>query len=194
MPSITRGTHTDYLPQAELSMRVAKHRAMRRITPLLWFEGLAEEAAQFYVSIFKDSKIDNVSHFEEGGPGKPGSAMMVEFTLEGQEFMALNGGGSAEGDSVPGMPRGSIALFITCETQAEVDHLWDALGSGGEIIQCGWLKDKYGFTWNIVPKGLAELLADPDREKAQRAMQAMLAMKKLDINELRRAFEGSAVG
>jgi predicted 3-demethylubiquinone-9 3-methyltransferase (glyoxalase superfamily) len=170
---------------------VAKQRVMQRITPLLWFEGLAEEAAQFYVSIFKDSKIDNVSRYEEGGPGKPGSAMMVEFTLQGQDFMALNGGGTqGDRDGAPAMPRGSIALFITCETQAEVDRLWDALGDGGEMIQCGWLKDKYGFAWNIVPQGLAELLGSPDREKAQRAMQAMLQMKKLDINELRRAFEG----
>jgi predicted 3-demethylubiquinone-9 3-methyltransferase (glyoxalase superfamily) len=163
---------------------------MQKITPLLWFEGLAEEGAEFYVSIFKDSKIDNVSRYEEGGPGKPGSAMMVEFALEGQDFMALNGGGEGEADDVPTMPRGSIALFITCETQEEVDRLWDALGDGGEILQCGWLKDKYGFAWNIVPQGLAELLGDPDREKAQRAMQAMLAMKKLDINALRRAFDG----
>ncbi|MGB8909076.1 MAG: VOC family protein [Candidatus Cybelea sp.] len=163
---------------------------MQKITPLLWFEGLAEEATKFYVSIFNDSKIDNVSRYEEGGPGKPGSAMMVEFTLQGQDFMALNGGtGEAEADHVPTMPRGSIALFITCETQAEVDRLWDALGEGGEILQCGWLKDKYGFAWNIVPRGLAELLGNPDREKAQRAMQAMLAMKKLDINALRRAFD-----
>lgn len=165
---------------------------MQKITPLLWFGGLAEEAAEFYVSIFKDSKIDNVSRYEEGGPGESGSAMMVEFTLQGQDFMALNGGGSEDqAAGAPTMPRGSIALFITCETQAEVDRLWDSLGEGGEILQCGWLKDKYGFTWNIVPQGLAELLGAPDREKAQRAMQAMLAMKKLDINELRRAFDGA---
>jgi predicted 3-demethylubiquinone-9 3-methyltransferase (glyoxalase superfamily) len=167
---------------------------MQKITPLLWFEGLAEEAAQFYVSIFENSKVDNVSRYEEGGPGKPGSAMMVEFTLQGQDFMALNGGGTEGGrDDATGMPRGSIALFITCETQTEVDRLWDALGDGGEIIQCGWLKDRYGFTWNIVPLGLAELLGNPDREKAQRAMQAMLQMKKLDINALRRAFDGAPV-
>ncbi|MGA8099220.1 MAG: VOC family protein [Candidatus Cybelea sp.] len=165
---------------------------MQKITPLLWFEGLAEEAAEFYVSIFKDSKIDNVSRYEEGGPGEPGSAMMIEFTLQGQDFMALNGGGSeGQAADAPTMPRGSIALFITCETQAEVDRLWDSLGEGGEILQCGWLKDKYGFAWNIVPQGLAELLGAPDHEKAQRAMQAMLAMKKLDINVLRRAFDGA---
>jgi predicted 3-demethylubiquinone-9 3-methyltransferase (glyoxalase superfamily) len=165
---------------------------VQKITPLLWFEDLAEEAAQFYVSIFKDSKIDNVSRYGEAGPGQPGTAMMVEFTLEGQDFMALNGGrNESEADGTPTIPRGSIALFITCETQAEVDRLWDALGEGGEILQCGWLKDKYGFAWNIVPQGLGDLLGDPDRERAQRAMEAMLQMKKLDINELRRAFEGS---
>jgi predicted 3-demethylubiquinone-9 3-methyltransferase (glyoxalase superfamily) len=164
---------------------------MQKIAPLLWFGGLAEEAAQFYVSIFKDSKIDNVSRYEEGGPGEPGSAMMVEFTLQGQDFMALNGGSQGQADDAPTMSRGSIALFITCETQAEVDRLWDSLGEGGEILQCGWLKDKYGFTWNIVPQGLAELLGAPDRTKAQRALHAMLAMKKLDINALRRAFDGA---
>jgi predicted 3-demethylubiquinone-9 3-methyltransferase (glyoxalase superfamily) len=178
--------------QAEAETRAAKHSAMQKITPLLWFEGLAEEAAEFYVSIFKNSKIDNVSRYEDAGPGQQGSAMMVEFTLQGQDFMALNGGRSdGEADGAEGIARGSIALFITCETQAEVDRLWDALGEGGEILQCGWLKDRYGFSWNIVPQGLAELLGSPDREKAQRAMQAMLAMKKLDINALRRAFDGA---
>lgn len=161
---------------------------MQKITPLLWFGTQAEEAARFYVSIFKDSKIDEISRFGEAGPGDSGSAMMVEFQLEGQDFMALNGGSSedaAEADS--SLPRGAIALFVSCETQAEVDRLWDALSDGGEIMQCGWLKDRYGFAWNIVPSGLAELLGDPDREKAQRAM---LEMKKLDIDELRRAAEG----
>jgi predicted 3-demethylubiquinone-9 3-methyltransferase (glyoxalase superfamily) len=159
------------------------------ITPLLWFNGQAEEAAKFYVSIFPDSKIDNVSHYGDAGPGKPGSAMMVEFTLGGQEFMALNGGDSQD-DSSPPLMRGSVALFVDCETQAEVDRLWERLSEGGEIVQCGWLRDKYGFSWNIVPKGLAELFGDPDREKADRAMRAMLNMKKLDIDELRRAFDG----
>lgn len=188
---LARGSHP--LPlRAEAQTRAAKHSAMQKITPLLWFEGLAEEAAEFYVSIFKDSKIDNVSRYEDAGTGEQGSAMMVEFTLQGQDFMALNGGRSdGEADGAEGIARGSIALFITCETQAEVDRLWDALREGGEILQCGWLKDRYGFSWNIVPQGLADLLGNPDREKAQRAMQAMLAMKKLDINALRRAFDGA---
>jgi predicted 3-demethylubiquinone-9 3-methyltransferase (glyoxalase superfamily) len=166
---------------------------MQKITPLLWFEGLAEEAAEFYVSIFKDSKIGNVSRYGETGPGAPGSAMMVDFQLDGQHFMALNGGREdGETDGTATLPRGAIALFVTCETQEEVDRLWDALGDGGEIIRCGWLKDKYGFAWNVVPQGLAELLGSSNREKSQRALQAMLQMKKLDINELRRAFDGAA--
>jgi predicted 3-demethylubiquinone-9 3-methyltransferase (glyoxalase superfamily) len=166
---------------------------MQTITPLLWFEGLAEEAAQFYVSIFKDSGIENVSRFGEAGPGEAGSAMMVEFRLAGQDFMALNSGrsnGDVEG-SAAGVP-GAIALFVNCETQDEVDRLWRRLGEGGEILQCGWLKDKYGFAWNIVPQGLAELIGSSDRDKADRAMQAMLRMEKLDINELRAAYEGRA--
>jgi predicted 3-demethylubiquinone-9 3-methyltransferase (glyoxalase superfamily) len=163
---------------------------MQTITPLLWFEGLAEEAARFYVSIFKDSKIENVSRYRDLGPGEPGSAMMVEFRLQGQDFMALNGGASETQGNGATIPRGGIALFVSCETQSEVDRLWEKLGEGGEILQCGWLKDKYGFAWNIVPQGLAELLGSSDRDKADRAMQAMLQMKKLDINELRAAYEG----
>jgi predicted 3-demethylubiquinone-9 3-methyltransferase (glyoxalase superfamily) len=166
---------------------------MPQITPLLWFGGEAEEAVNFYVSIFRDSKIDNVSRYDEDGPGRPGSAMMIEFQLNGQDFMALNGGGSdAASPTGSELPRGGIALFVNCETQSEVDRLWGRLAEGGEIIQCGWLKDRYGFAWNIVPDGLVELLGDPDREKAQRAFRAMLQMKKLDIDELRRAFDGAA--
>ncbi len=165
---------------------------MQTITPLLWFaDGRAEEAANFYVSIFRNSKIDEISRYGEGGPGESGSAMMVEFALEGQDFMALNGGengGDSEADS--SLPRGAIALFVSCETQAELDRLWARLGEGGEILQCGWLKDRYGFAWNLVPQGLGELLGNPDPEKKQRAMRAMLQMKKLDIDELRRAAAG----
>jgi predicted 3-demethylubiquinone-9 3-methyltransferase (glyoxalase superfamily) len=166
---------------------------MQTITPLLWFEGRAEEAARFYVSIFKDSAIGNVSRFGEAGPGDTGSVMLVEFRLAGQEFMALNSGSNdVEAAGTAAIAPGAIALFVSCETQAEVDRLWERLGEGGEIIQCGWLKDKYGFAWNIVPQGLADLLGSPDREKADRAMLAMLQMKKLDINELRAAYEGKA--
>jgi predicted 3-demethylubiquinone-9 3-methyltransferase (glyoxalase superfamily) len=161
---------------------------MQKITPFLWFNDKAEEAANFYVSIFNDSKIDNISRYGEAGPGPAGSAMVVEFQLEGQEFMALNGGptGSAISELYPG----AIALFVSCETQAEVDRLWDKLAEGGENLQCGWVRDKYGFSWNIVPQGLSDLLGGEDPEKSQRAMKAMLQMEKLDIDELRRAYEG----
>jgi predicted 3-demethylubiquinone-9 3-methyltransferase (glyoxalase superfamily) len=161
------------------------------ITPLLWFNGEAEEAVRFYVSVFPDSKIDNISRYGEAGPGEEGAAMMLEFRLQGKDYMALNGG-SRDGDQVSGsdVPQGAIALFVTCPTQAEVDRLWECLGEGGEYLPCGWLRDRYGFAWNIVPGGLGELLGNADREKAERAMRAMLQMSKLDINELRRAFDG----
>jgi predicted 3-demethylubiquinone-9 3-methyltransferase (glyoxalase superfamily) len=162
----------------------------QKITPFLWFEGEAEEAAKFYVSIFKNSKIDNVTHYGEAGPLPEGTAMTVEFTLEGQEFMALNGGSAAPPIAGGNIPKGAIALFVTCETQNEVDLLWDALSKGGKEIQCGWLTDKYGVTWNIVPKGLGDLLHGDDAEGSQRAMKAMLQMVKLDINALRRAYDG----
>jgi len=155
---------------------------MQKIVPFLWFENKAEEAADFYVSIFKDARIENVSRYGDAGPLPSGTVMVVEFQLEGQEFMALNGGQPAE-------PSQAIALFVNCETQSEVDRLWDKLSEGGEKLQCGWLRDKYGFSWNIVPAGLSELLGSGDRPKAQNAMKAMLQMEKLDIDALRRAYE-----
>ena len=158
---------------------------MPQIIPYLWFNGEAEEAANFYVSTFKNSKIDNVSRYSESGPGPAGSAMVVEFQLDGQDLMALNGG---ERGKVDGMP--PVSLFVSCKTQSEVDALWDKLAEGGQIQQCGWLVDKFGVPWNIVPEGLGELLGSDDRERSQRAMRAMLQMEKLDINELRRAYEG----
>ncbi|HEV3155754.1 MAG TPA: VOC family protein [Candidatus Baltobacteraceae bacterium] len=161
---------------------------MQKIAPFLWFKDKAEEAANFYVSIFKDSKIDSVSRYGDAGPGPAGSAMVVDFQLEGQDFMALNGGETENAASGPAP--GAIALFVNCETQAEVDRLWEKLSEGGEKMQCGWVKDKYGFVWNIVPVGLSEYLHGDDPIKAQRAMRAMLQMKKLDINELKRAYEG----
>lgn len=160
---------------------------MQKIVPFLWFENQAEEAATFYVSIFKNSKIDNVSYYGEAGPLPSGTAMVVEFTLEGQEFMALNGGAPP----YSGEQMAPISLFVSCESQAELDRLWDELAEGGEIIQCGWLTDKYGFAWNIVPQGLGELLGSDDRKKANAAMQAMLKMVKLDIDELRRAYDAA---
>jgi len=157
---------------------------MQKIVPFMWFDDNAEEAANFYVSIFKNSKIEDVSRYGEAGPGPAGAVMLVEFQLDGQDFMAINGGDS------PGSASSGIALFVNCETQDEVDRLWDKLSEGGEKGQCGWLKDRFGYSWNIVPQGLGELIGSDDREKAQRAMKAMLQMKKLDINELRRAYDG----
>ena len=162
---------------------------MQKITPFLWFNDQAEEAANYYVSIFKDSKIDNVSRYGQGGPGPKGAAMVVEFQLEGQEFMALNGFGDS--DKASSLEVGSIALFVNCETQGEVDQLWDKLSEGGEKLPCGWVRDKFGFSWNIVPVGLTDVIGGPDPEKSQRAMQAMLQMEKLDIDELRRAYAGT---
>lgn len=159
---------------------------MQRIVPFLWFDDKAEEAANFYVSIFKNSKIDNVSRYGDAGPGPSGAAMVVEFQLEGQEFMGLNGFQPRE--TLP--ETGGIALFVNCETQAEVDDLWEKLSQGGEKLQCGWLRDKYGFSWNIVPEGLSDVLGGPDPVKSQRAMKAMLQMEKLDIDALRRAYDG----
>ncbi|MBD5657196.1 MAG: VOC family protein [Candidatus Eremiobacteraeota bacterium] len=159
---------------------------MSQIIPYLWFENQAEEAANFYVSVFKDSHIDNISRYGEAGPGPDGSAMVVEFQLNGQDIMALNG-------TVPTGLQGQapIAMFVSCDTQDEVDALWDKLSAGGFPLQCGWLKDKYGIPWNIVPQGLGELVGSEDRDRAQRAMQRMLEMNKLDINELRRAYDGA---
>jgi predicted 3-demethylubiquinone-9 3-methyltransferase (glyoxalase superfamily) len=162
---------------------------MPDITPLLWFEGAAEEAAQFYVSIFKNSKITNVSRYGEAGPGPEGAAMMVEFTLDGHDVMALNAPSpEPKPRNDDDFAQGKVALFITCETQAVVDDLWDKLSDGGKQLPCGWVQDKFGFAWNIVPEGLPSVLSGPDEERSQRAMQAMLQMQKLDIDELRRVY------
>jgi predicted 3-demethylubiquinone-9 3-methyltransferase (glyoxalase superfamily) len=166
-------------------------RTEQKITPLLWFRDEAEEAVDFYVSIFNDSRVDNVSRFGEAGPGPKGTPMMIEFTLEGQEFMALNGGSATDLPETDVPPRGGMALFVTCETQTELDKLWDRLAEGGEILQCGWLRDKFGFAWNIVPKGLAEYIGDDDPQRRERAMNALLQMKKLDIDAIRAAAEGA---
>ena len=155
---------------------------MQKITPFLWFNDQAEEAMNFYTSIFKKSKIGSVSRYGEGGPGQPGSVMSATFELDGQEFMALNGGPLFTFTE-------AISFFVNCETQAEVDELWEKLTEGGEESQCGWLKDKFGLSWQIVPSVLGELLNDPDAEKAGRVMNAMLQMKKIDIAGLRAAYE-----
>ena len=155
---------------------------MRKVTPFLWFDNQAEEAMNFYVSLFKNSKILSVSRYGEGGPGPQGTVMTGTFQLDGQEFMALNGGPYFKFTE-------AISLFVNCETQEEVDELWEKLSDGGEISQCGWLKDRYGLSWQIVPTALGEMLGDPDPKKAQSVMQAMLQMTKIDIAALRRTFE-----
>ena len=154
---------------------------MQKISPFLWFDSNAEEAANFYVSIFKDSKILKIARYGEAGPGPAGSVMVVNFQIEGQDFIALNGGPLFKFTE-------AISFVINCQTQEEVDHYWNRLtAGGGQESQCGWLKDKYGLSWQVTPTILGELLADKDQKKAQRVMQAMLQMKKIDIAALKRA-------
>ncbi len=148
---------------------------MQKITPFLWFDNQVEEAMKFYVSIFKDAKILSAT------PGPDGKIMMGSFQIEGQEFMALNGGPMYKFTE-------AISLFVNCETQAEVDTLWEKLSAGGETSQCGWLKDKYGLSWQIIPHQLGELMSDKDPQKAGRVMQAMLKMTKIDIAQLQAAY------
>ena len=155
---------------------------MQKITPFLWFDQNAEEAIHFYTSIFKNSKLGEISRYGEGSPGVPGTFMTGTFHLNGQEFMALNGG-----PVFTFTP--AISFFINCETQAEVDELWEKLSAGGEKGQCGWLKDKFGLSWQVVPTRLSELLNDPDPEKSKRVMQAMLQMSKIEIELLQKAYE-----
>jgi predicted 3-demethylubiquinone-9 3-methyltransferase (glyoxalase superfamily) len=161
---------------------------MPSITPFLWFSDRAEEAAQFYVSVFKNSRITDVSRYGEAGPGPKGSVMTIDFELDGQPFMAIN---APTGDSeVPSdnFSQGKVALFVSCKTQAECDELWDKLADGGKQLPCGWVADRYGFAWNLVPEGLRDVLGGDDEERSQRAMRAMLGMEKLDIEELRRVY------
>jgi predicted 3-demethylubiquinone-9 3-methyltransferase (glyoxalase superfamily) len=160
---------------------------MQKITPMLWFDDQAEEAAKLYTSLFDDAEILNVSRYGEAGPGEPGSVMTVEFELEGQKFVGLNGGPAHYGFTE------AVSFVVNCETQEEVDKFWDALTDGGEEGPCGWLKDRFGLSWQITPTALPRLLTDPDREKANRAMNAMMGMKKLDIAALERAAAGDEV-
>jgi predicted 3-demethylubiquinone-9 3-methyltransferase (glyoxalase superfamily) len=156
----------------------------QKITTFLWYDDQAEEAAKFYTSLFKNSKITNVARYSEAGPGKPGSVMTVVFELEGQEFIALNGGPEFQFTE-------AISLMVECEDQQEVDQLWERLtADGGQEQACGWLKDKYGLSWQIIPRGFLELVTSPGRGKSSKAMQAMFNMKKLDLESLRRACEG----
>jgi predicted 3-demethylubiquinone-9 3-methyltransferase (glyoxalase superfamily) len=155
---------------------------MPTITPWLWFDTEGEEAATFYTSVFPNSKITEVTHYGSAGPRPEGMVMTVSFELDGQRFAALNGGPEFSFDE-------SISLQIDCQDQAEVDHYWSRLSEGGAEGVCGWVKDRYGLSWQIVPTALPELLRDPDPERAQRVMQAMLQMKKINIDELRQAAE-----
>jgi predicted 3-demethylubiquinone-9 3-methyltransferase (glyoxalase superfamily) len=155
---------------------------MHKITPFLWFDDQAEEAMNFYVSVFKNSKTGAVTRYGEGGLGPKGAVMTASFQLDGQDFMALNGGPLFKFTE-------AISFFVNCETQEEVDELWGKLSAGGEPGRCGWLKDKYGLSWQIIPKALSEMLGDKDAEKSKRVIQAMLQMNKIDIAGLKRAYE-----
>jgi predicted 3-demethylubiquinone-9 3-methyltransferase (glyoxalase superfamily) len=158
---------------------------MQKITPFLWFDTQAEEAANYYVSIFGNSRILQIARYGESGPGPKGAVMTVSFEINGQQFTALNGGpkfGFSE----------AVSFLVSCETQSEIDALWEKLSAGGKESRCGWLKDRYGLSWQLVPTVLPELLGDKDSAKAQRAMQAMLKMGKLDIAALRKAHQGVA--
>jgi len=153
---------------------------VQKITPFLWFDDKAEEAMKLYVSLFKNSKVVSVVRYGEAGPGPKGTVMTAQFQLDGQEFVALNGGPHFKFTE-------AISFVVNCETQEEVDKFWEKLSEGGEESQCGWLKDKYGLSWQIVPTVLVELLRDKDAEKSQRVMKAMLQMKKIDIKSLKQA-------
>jgi predicted 3-demethylubiquinone-9 3-methyltransferase (glyoxalase superfamily) len=155
----------------------------QRIVPNLWFDTEAEEAAEFYTSVFPNSRVLNVARYTEAGPRPAGTVMTVEFELDGQRFMGINGGPQFTFDE-------AVSFEITCEDQEEVDRYWEWLTDGGEESQCGWLKDRYGLSWQVVPTGMGELFNDPDPKRAERAMAAMLKMRKLDIAALRSAADG----
>jgi predicted 3-demethylubiquinone-9 3-methyltransferase (glyoxalase superfamily) len=158
---------------------------MQSIKPCLWFDTRALEAAEFYISIFKNSKLGNVSYYGEGAPLPKGTVLVVNFQLNGQEFMALNGGPVFQFNE-------AISLVVNCETQREIDEYWERLtADGGQEVQCGWLKDKYGLSWQIVPTVLGKLMTDEDPAKTSRVMQALMKMIKLDVSELERAFRGA---
>ncbi|HZM85533.1 MAG TPA: VOC family protein [Blastocatellia bacterium] len=156
---------------------------MQKITPFLWFDNNAEEAVNFYVSLFKNSKVLSITRYGEAGPGPAGTVLTAAFQLQGQEFIALNGGPQFKFSE-------AISFSVNCETQEEVDQYWEKLSEGGEKGRCGWLKDKYGLSWQVNPVVLGEMLQDEDPEKAKRVMEAMLQMDKLDIETLKKAYEG----
>ncbi|HZF25688.1 MAG TPA: VOC family protein [Steroidobacteraceae bacterium] len=157
---------------------------MQKITPFLWFDDQAEEVVKFYASIFKNSKVGKIARYGDGMPGPKGQVMTVAFQLSGQDFIALNGGPTFKFTE-------AVSFMVNCETQAEVDEMWETLSAGGEKSQCGWLKDKFGLSWQVVPAVLVELVSDKDPKKSQRVMEAVLKMTKLDIATLERAYEGA---
>ena len=157
----------------------------QKITPSLWFDLEAEEAASFYVSVFPNSRIVYITHYTEGSPRPAGTVMTVEFELDGQRFVGINGGPQFEFDE-------AVSFQITCETQDEIDRYWEVLTEGGEEGPCGWLKDRFGLSWQVVPDGMEELFTDPDQGRAQRAMEAMMGMSRIDIATLRSAADGVA--
>src|ERR1700712_4273449 len=159
---------------------------MPKITPNLWFDDPAEQAAAFYCSVFPNSRLANDLHYTEAGPGEPGSVLTVDWELDGQRFTGINGGPHFHFDE-------AVSFLISCKDQAELDYYWDHLVEGGGESQCGWLKDKYGLSWQVVPEGMEELFSAPDTSRANRAMQAMFGMKKLDIAALRAAADGTSV-
>jgi predicted 3-demethylubiquinone-9 3-methyltransferase (glyoxalase superfamily) len=155
----------------------------QKIIPSLWFDTQAEDAAEFYVSVFKNSQIVNITHYTEAGPRPTGMVMTVEFELDGQRFVGLNGGPDFTFNE-------AVSLQISCSDQDEVDYYWERLADGGQAGPCGWLKDRFGLSWQVVPEGMVELFADPDRQRAARAMQAMMTMGKLDLAAVQRAADG----
>jgi predicted 3-demethylubiquinone-9 3-methyltransferase (glyoxalase superfamily) len=160
---------------------------LQKIVPNLWFDSEAEEAANFYVSVFDNARVVTVAHYTDAGPRPAGSVMTVEFELEGQRFVAINGGPQFSFSE-------AVSLQITCETQDEIDHYWERLSDGGSEGPCGWLKDRYGLSWQVVPDGIDELFSDADQARATRAMQAMFGMRKLDVAALQAAADGVAAG
>jgi predicted 3-demethylubiquinone-9 3-methyltransferase (glyoxalase superfamily) len=162
--------------------RYKEPQAMQKITPFLWFNGQAEEATKFYTSVFKNSKVGEIRRYGEAGPGPKGSVMSTRFQLEGMEFIALNGGPQFTFSP-------AISFFVNCETQEEVDHLWEKLSEGGAKNRCGWLQDKFGLSWQIVPRVLGEMLSDKNPQKCASVMKAMLQMDKLDIKGLKQAYD-----
>jgi predicted 3-demethylubiquinone-9 3-methyltransferase (glyoxalase superfamily) len=170
-------------PQASASKNEQTQPRNQKITTFLWFDNNAEEAANFYTSVFKNSKIVHISRYGDPGPGPKGSVMTVDFELDGQAFTALNGGPQFKFTE-------AISLLVNCETQEEVDYFWEKLSEGGQTIECGWLKDKYGLFWQVTPRMLMELLQDADQEKVNRVMTAMMTMKKIEIKPLEEAARG----